>query len=114
MGLIFWLSAQPGDAVAGQDDELWEILRNAAHIAFYAVLAVLIRRALVPAGIRSPAVTAFVVTMLYALSDELHQHFVPGRTASVFDLALDAVGALAGLAVAVRLARWPEVASRTP
>lgn len=42
-----------------------------------------------------PVVLLF--TMLYALSDEIHQIFVPGRTFQLEDLALDLLGALAGL-----------------
>ena len=36
---------------------------------------------------------SFAATMIYALSDEVHQVFVPGRGLDVIDLVMDAVGA---------------------
>ncbi len=39
-------------------------------------------------------VTAFVLVALYGLSDEYHQSFVPGRTATLWDWLVDLLGAL--------------------
>ena len=46
---------------------------------------------------------AFALTVLYRVLDELHQAFVPGRTASEADLGLDAAGALIGVGLALLL-----------
>jgi VanZ family protein len=46
---------------------------------------------------------AWLVTVLYAASDELHQAFVPGRNASLMDIGIDALGALVGLVPAFYL-----------
>ncbi len=43
---------------------------------------------------------------LYAVTDELHQAFVPGRTPSVGDWVADAMGAALGAVVALGVARW--------
>ncbi|MBP6746317.1 VanZ family protein, partial [bacterium] len=40
---------------------------------------------------------AFVLAVLYVLTDEWHQAFVPGRSASLLDSGVDAIGALVGL-----------------
>lgn len=96
MGLIFLLSSQP-------DLPHWttaplEAARNAlAHLGEYAVLAVLLLRAgeAIPSHSRS-WLFPVLLTLLYAVSDELHQQFVPGRTASSMDLALDVAGAGVG------------------
>jgi len=40
---------------------------------------------------------AFFLTMIYAISDEYHQSFVPGRSGNLADLVIDATGAAAGL-----------------
>ena len=66
------------------------------HAMLYSGLAALIVRAL--AGGWRPfgggiAVVAVLYSTLYGVSDELHQLFVPTRTADVNDLAADAVGA---------------------
>lgn len=47
--------------------------------------------------------------LLYALSDEFHQRFIPGRTPSGWDLLADGVGLVAGYAA---VTRW--VAARQP
>jgi len=43
---------------------------------------------------------AFVITVLYGVSDEFHQSFVPGRTPDVADVAADAAGAALALTAA--------------
>lgn len=70
----------------------WDlVLRKCAHMTEYAILAVLLRRAL---GRDLPA---FLLGVAYAASDELHQHFVAGRHASPVDVGIDAVGLALGL-----------------
>jgi VanZ family protein len=54
------------------------------------------------------AATAFAVAILYGLSDEWHQSFVPGRTPDVWDLVVDAIGALTGIGIAIGVARHLE------
>jgi VanZ family protein len=93
-GLIFWLSSIP-DLSSGLEADF--LLRKLAHVGVYAVLAALLWRA---AGgslfqkIRAVFFFSFTASALYALSDEWHQSFVPGRGASAADLAIDAAGAL--------------------
>jgi VanZ family protein len=96
-GLIFALSSISG---LGTGLGTWDlVLRKIGHFCEYAILGLLLVRAL---G-REPLAAAAGV--LYAGSDELHQHFVPGRQAAFRDLALDAAGVLAGLLLA-RVLRW--------
>jgi VanZ family protein len=76
----------------------WDtILRKGAHLTEYAVLGVLLYRAL---G-REPL--ALAVGIAYAATDELHQYFVRGRHASPVDVAIDAVGVAAGMLVWLRV-----------
>ena len=69
------------------------------HFASYAVLATLLVRALASARLRNVtgrvAVIAILLATLYGVTDEIHQRFVPGRTAALDDLAADALGAAA-------------------
>lgn len=95
MGLIFYLSAQP-DLPHPSMGWLGWVINSAAHTFVFAVLAILWARAL-GQGLRSWFV-AVTLTVLYALSDEFHQSFVPGRHADPLDLAFDALGAALGLA----------------
>ena len=77
------------------------LLRKSAHLAEYAVLAVLLYNSLKPAGapLWSPkaAVWALLASGSYSLTDEFHQLFVPGRHACLSDCAIDTTGALLGL-----------------
>jgi VanZ family protein len=88
-GLIFALSSVPdlGTGLGGWD----LVLRKLAHAAEYAVLGALLVRATERPGL------AFAVGVLYAVSDEIHQSFVPGRMGSPLDVVLDAVGVAAGV-----------------
>ncbi len=49
-----------------------------------------------------PARWALVIAVIYGLSDEFHQSFVPGRNADLLDVITDAAGAAAGLWAARR------------
>jgi len=51
-------------------------------------------------------VAAFGITMLYALSDEWHQSFVPDRAGRLDDVVTDAIGATIGLVVAWIVLTW--------
>jgi VanZ family protein len=87
--VIFALSAVPN---LNSGLGVWDlILRKLAHAGEFAVLAVLLLRALARPWL------ALAVAALYAASDELHQHFVRGRVGAARDVAFDVVGAVAGL-----------------
>lgn len=90
-GLIFGFSSVPdlGTGLGGWD----LVLRKLAHAAEYAVLGALLARATGRAGL------AVALGALYALSDEIHQSFVPGRVGSPLDVAIDVVGVAIGVAL---------------
>lgn len=76
---------------------------KSGHSIGYALLGGVILRAL--AGGRLRGVTlgrglaAIALATLYGVTDELHQLFVPGRSADRFDVLADAVGATIGVAI---------------
>lgn len=103
MGLIFFFSDQPGLVLS--PDAWWsDWLSWLAHFVEYAVLAVLLWWALrsTPPLARWAVHLAFAVSVLYAISDEYHQSFVPGRQPDVRDVLVDAAGALIALWLAHR------------
>ena len=91
------------------------IVRKCAHLAEYAILALLVWRALRrPAG-SAPrpwswpqAGWAVLFVALYAATDEFHQSFVPSRDASVRDVLIDTAGAIAGLLLLWAIGCWRE------
>ncbi len=80
-------------------------IRKLGHFGEYFVLSVLVMRALRDErGWRlHHAVLAVVLAASYAVTDEFHQRFVPGRTAAVGDVGIDTLGAIAAqLVIALR------------
>jgi VanZ family protein len=77
------------------------VLRKLAHLTEYAVLAILLARALTAGGAPSAAIAVriVVIALAYAISDEIHQGFVPNRMPSAVDVLIDVVGALIGLGI---------------
>ena len=79
------------------------LLRKSAHIMEFAVLAVLLYLSLKPTEdsywSQKASFWALLASGCYSLADELHQVFIPGRHASLFDCLIDTTGALLGLFV---------------
>ena len=95
--VIFTLSSVPN---LGTGLGTWDlVLRKLAHMAEYALLGVLLYRA-----VRRPA-TALLLASAFAVTDEFHQTFVGGRHGSPVDWLIDTGGAAIGVALAVRLWR---------
>lgn len=78
------------------------LIRKAAHLTEYAVLAMLLLRA-VRSGTRDAfarqAALVLVIAALYAVTDEFHQTRAPSRTASARDVLIDCFGAASGLSI---------------
>ncbi|QFF98074.1 VanZ family protein [Psychrobacillus glaciei] len=77
------------------------IVRKNAHFFIYLVLGVLILHALKlnwTGKYRAMGIALFIC-VLYAMSDEVHQLFVPGRGAQVKDVLIDSAGATLGVVV---------------
>jgi len=101
MALIFYLSAQES---VGPELPAWT--RVVAHFIEYALLAALWSWALAPWLGRRALVVAAAISLLYAITDEYHQSFVPGRDSDPLDVLVDALGISTGLlAVRAVLAR---------
>jgi VanZ family protein len=121
MVLIFIFSAQPKPAPPAHTNgvyfsgvmpiftaqDLNALIKKGAHVAGYGLLGVLIMRGLLAQGIsaREAAYFATLLAFSYALTDELHQAFVPGRHATVLDIGFDYVGAASACLLARRVIR---------
>jgi VanZ family protein len=85
--ILRWLI--PGISAASVD-VCHMLVRKAAHFTEYGILFWL----LVRGPMKQRPYLALMLCVVYALTDEGHQIFVPGRTASLYDVALDSTGAL--------------------
>jgi VanZ family protein len=84
-----------------------------AHLVVFGIMATLIQFGLSrPPTFRTVSL-AFALTIMYALSDELHQSFVPGRNASAFDILVDAVGGTLALMAYTRSLGRSAASART-
>ena len=101
MAIIFGASSVSDPGLPGGMSD------RSGHFIGYALLAVLVLRAL--AGGRLAGITwraallAILCATVYGVSDEIHQRFVPRRTPDVADVVADALGACAGAALGLAL-----------
>jgi VanZ family protein len=98
--LLLWLFPNLNDARAAA---LHFLIRKVAHFTEYAVLAFLARRAFITS---SHAIIqrrwfhlGLLLVVICALLDEFHQSFVPSRTSSLYDSAIDVAGGLTVLLI---------------
>ncbi len=125
MCLIFWLSDRPAEVstvqsrgitlriiemAAGWSDtgganrknlilSLEPYVRETAHFVEYAILFILVFLAVqsfVGGYVKTSLISLFIC-FVYAISDELHQIFVQGRSCEVKDIVFDTVGALTAM-----------------
>ncbi|SCX76575.1 VanZ family protein [Alkaliphilus peptidifermentans] len=125
MGLIFHLSAQPAaqsrELSKGVVDTVVEtvervspnraerldisrlhfLIRKNAHFFAYLILGMLTINAVGKSGIKGAKgfALALLICVLYAISDEIHQIYVPGRSGELRDVLIDSSGAAIGIGI---------------
>lgn len=101
MAVIFAFSTRHG---GGHLPAAEVAVRKLAHVVEYVVLTLLLLRALQRSDLASATAVpvAIVAALVYAASDEWHQSFVPGRTATPRDVAIDGFGIVLGTLAATR------------
>ncbi|QSQ07859.1 hypothetical protein H0A61_00176 [Koleobacter methoxysyntrophicus] len=115
MVVIFYFSHQPARVSAvlsysicnffkesfNVDDSLTAslhyLVRKGAHVAEYFVLAFLLANAFEKYPLRDKKVIlySFSASFLFAISDEIHQLYVPGREGRATDVIIDTIGIIA-------------------
>ncbi len=104
-GIIFYLSGLPNLQTQWG---FWDfILRKAAHISEYLILCFLLYRAFKGSFSLSSSYLIFwpsLLSLLYAISDEIHQRFVPTRSGNLEDILIDTLG-IAAFYIIFKL--WP-------
>ncbi|WP_153724121.1 VanZ family protein [Heliorestis convoluta] len=92
----------PGEYIDNLDDALGKanaIVRKQAHVGVYFVLGFLTINAFRRSGIQTASSywLAFSLSVAFAVSDEIHQLYVPGRSGEIMDVLYDSTGALLGI-----------------
>ncbi|HVN48712.1 MAG TPA: VanZ family protein [Bacteroidota bacterium] len=127
IGIIFWMStamftAQNTSSIVEpilrflfpsrshrEIEHLHFVIRKLAHLTEYFISGLLLFRAFRSGSDERHAgrwvLYSFIVLVLLASSDEYHQSFVGGRSASIVDVGIDAIGGIAALAIST-LKRW--------
>lgn len=103
------MSSIPNLELRGELSTWDSLFRKLAHLFEYAILFLLWYRALYSNrsnvlirvnGVKVALWGAFVISFIYGISDEVHQFFVPTRSAKLIDVLIDGLGvSLAGLVV---------------
>ena len=108
MALIFLISSVPS----------WDLPRTRiphldkiAHVAEYLILQLLLMRAFLGSfpkiRLAKIVILAIIISSLYALSDEWHQRYTPGRICDIYDFTADIVGVNIGVLIyRMRGSKW--------
>lgn len=122
MAIIFYMSNQPADISSEHSSSVINLLsslplvgniidvmiandiaqfvvRKGAHMFSYAVLATLAFMSMydININIKNTAIKSVMIAFIYALTDELHQLFIPGRSGEFRDVLVDTTGAIIGI-----------------
>ncbi|MEC2055399.1 VanZ family protein [Peribacillus psychrosaccharolyticus] len=98
MALIWYMSSNPDDLILDLPSSATDrFIKEALHLIEFAILYVLFVVALAANHKLTAAasLTAAIIAGLYGIIDELHQSFVPARSATLIDAIKDIVGVLA-------------------
>jgi len=93
-GFIFYMSSRQGSELPP-----FPLSDKIIHFCVYAILGFLFARALANVsslGRFEITVIAMLLSFFYGIADEVHQSFVPSRTAELYDLIMDLAGGLFG------------------
>ena len=102
MILIFIASATPGNEVP-EFGTVDIFIKKGGHITGYALLGIACFLAAYGDNkkITRSVILSLCVSIVYAVSDEFHQSFTPGRSPSIIDVGIDTVGAIIGIGITI-------------
>jgi len=94
MALIFYLSSIPYLGIKGLDEIANQISRKSIHVIIYGILALLIWHSfpMLDKNLSKKIVLCGFLAILFAVSDEIHHGFVPGRSGNAKGVLFDFIG----------------------
>lgn len=96
MVVIFYFSSRSTTGIGTNETDRFLILKS-FHLIEYAILAFLLLFAIYKTKL------VIFISYLYAISDEIHQAFVPGRTSRFRDTLIDLIGILIGVFIFTKI-----------
>ena len=93
---IIYMSSRPDQQYLWVASDTEQVISNLAHIPAYAVVTFLWLRSFTGLHELTPYLIIIGI-LLFSISDEIHQSFIPGRTASMADFGLDLIGIFLGI-----------------
>lgn len=86
-------------------DKIEAVIRKLAHFSIYTLVGIFMMALMSTYNIskRKQILLSIFVGMIYAASDELHQYFVPGRTALFTDVLIDIAGVCLGVLIVLTI-----------
>lgn len=79
------------------------IVRKVAHFTEYFVLGILSINYVIK--YKKNIIYSYLMCILYAISDEIHQLFVPGRSCQILDVIIDCLGSIIGIILIIRFVK---------
>ena len=82
-------------------ENMQPVIRKLAHFSIYTLAGISMMTFMETYSIstRKKVIISLIVGALYATSDEIHQLFIPGRTAAVTDVLIDTFGVAVGILI---------------
>lgn len=89
-------------------DKFVKPVRKLAHFTIYLILGVLVYLYIKEFNVSNKFIISLLICILYAISDEIHQLFIVGRSGKVLDVCIDSLGSLLGIFVTKKVGRLHE------
>ena len=82
-------------------DKIEHIIRKLAHFSLYTLVGILTMSLMSTYNLQQikRVEISWIIGLIYAISDEIHQAFIPDRTAAVGDVLIDSCGVLFGILI---------------
>jgi VanZ family protein len=92
MILIFYMSSRPTDVIVLPSTQRFLFFKS-LHLIEYAILFIFVQFAIKKNSL------SMAISYFYAITDEFHQSFIPGRSGQFSDTLIDLIGILIGLII---------------
>ena len=79
------------------------IVRKSAHFTIYFILGITIYLLLETYNIKGIIILSIIICLIFGSIDEVHQIFIPGRTARIYDCIIDTIGGTCGIYLLVAI-----------